>query len=298
LKGPRVYNAQEPAIIINEMKRLDSHERSLEAIADLINPKIFGITDLGKANYIKADILVAPRQLHNLFQACKFDVAEQKLLREAVVGLKFPVEYWDPLDTAKITLAVKAMVTGEFLGDDAPIPLRNEVLLTKDPILSTLAAFGGTAPSLIGRGSSYSVVITGKKTMKKDMPNNLKLDGFPIFAKNLQDAYEDWISVKSSSTIHFKVRNAPNKPPAIMGLTRFVPFDDGGDRINELISIFSSKEKLKTEKKRGRKTSDEGGDDAKSRASKKSKKMGDKSAMFANMGFLGPQKASDSMEID
>jgi hypothetical protein len=105
--------------------------------------------------------------------------------------------------------------------------------------------------------------------------------------KPLQEAHEDWISVKATSTISYKLRQHQGSALTIQGLGKTIPFSEGGDTLNEYISVFSTKAKAskeKGDKKRGRHEKDDG-DDEKKRASKKSKSVHGLDSTFAAMGF-------------
>lgn len=283
LKGNRVYKALPFTKVKEDLLQLDTHSRSLIEIANIINPMLFGAqTDL----FLDGLSISSPRMLHNLIRHLKIDFETQKAIRKAILGLKFRPGHWDPLNSKHILQAVKTISLGEFLPDEIPMLAQTEILMTKDPILSTLAAFGTSAPTIVGKGASYAIVIKGKKTLLPSMPGGLQLQGFPIFVKPIQEAHEDWVSVKTTSTISYKLRQHQGSAPTIQGLGKTIPFSEGGDTLNEYISVFSTKAKASKEKsnKRGREDKDDG-EDEKKRASKKSKSVHGLQDTFAAMGF-------------
>jgi hypothetical protein len=83
-----------------------------------------------------------------------------------------------------------------------------------------------------------------------------------------------------------------------MGVSRIIPFDEGGKRINEWIGRWSSNKQAAQEKKRQREV-DDGNEDAMERArqKKKMKKTSGLATAFADMGLIESAVADeDNME--
>jgi hypothetical protein len=292
LKANTLYKGIAFSALKDQLLKLDTHKRSLSEICALINPLLFpGDKPADKINYIDSSSLISARIIHNLLRHLKIDFDTQKLLRKAILGLKFKPTFWDPMDHKKILAAVKAIVHREFLDDSMPMLAKAEILFCKDSVLSTLSAFGASAPTIVGKGTSYSVAITSKKTMKATgMTGGLSLSGFPIFVKPIQEAHEDWDQVRTSSAITFKLKLREGSAPTVQGTATMIPFTKGGDELNELISLWSSKEKARGDKKRTRGIDDDGESDKK-KASKKSKLVSGLNVTFADLGLgwaVGP----------
>jgi hypothetical protein len=230
------------------VEQFDLHKLKLADILRIINGKLSD----DKSGDLTATAITSARTLHNLMRFLKFSDEEITTIRKALMHLRFEQQLWNPTDDIKIVKATKAITSGEFLDDVHPIAWKTEAMFTKDPILSTLAAFGLKDPSPNGASQNYSTLIpkSGKYLQNKEKTYHFR--GVPIFVKSLQDAFNDWDAIKKSSSICFKVsaldKDSYSKIP---GATAYLRFDEKTtDAYFDAIKAFSIKEKEQTLKRK------------------------------------------------
>jgi hypothetical protein len=166
--------------------------------------------------------------------------------------LHFDQTLWSPTDDQTIVKAVDTIVSASFLDDEHPIAWKTEAMFTKDSTLSTLAAFGLQAPSPCGASHNYNTLIpkTGRYLVEKDKTHHFR--GVPLFVKSLQQAYNDWESVKQSSSIMFKAASLDKEGyTKIPGVTKYLQFGNKHtDLYFSMIKGYSVREKENTLKRK------------------------------------------------
>jgi len=216
--------------------------------------------------------------------------------------LHFDQTLWSPTHDQTIVKATQTIVSGDFLDDEHPIAWKSEAMFTKDSTLSTLAAFGLKAPSLCGDGHNYSTLIpkSGKYLVDKDKPHHFR--GVPIFVKSLQQAFNDWESVKQSSSVMFKAAS-PDKEgyTKIPGVTKYLAFNDKHtDLFFTAIKGYSVKEKESTLKRKVEQLVGKVDENAERKKRAKAPTGGDNLDLASKyLGFLtlgGLQEGGDAME--
>jgi len=221
--GPKFVIPINKVKLAEEIQSFMSHESTLVEIAGIL-------TAIKRdSNGMKIDVPAAqiqsPRHLHELLRDRSIDGPTASKLRTLTLKLKFRDTLYDPLNPSYIALAVKAITKKEFLPVTAPFAYRTDALFTKDPILSTLAAFGIRAPSLIGQGNKVVLRITPKmyETVKGG-----NLVGIPIFFKPLQEAFEDWVRVLADGVVRFSEKGKDKMGRMkVAGVALSIPFETG-----------------------------------------------------------------------
>lgn len=206
-----------------ELCQLDAHNDALREIASILSATK---TDDGNIYDVDPEEMVSPRHLHNLIRVRSLPPKDQSTVRCAADRLTFVQKEWEITDPTKVRLAISSITLGEFLEPSAPFAYKNVgCLFTKDPIMSTLAAFGSKSISLNAPSANYSLSISSDKELYSDV-KPCSLRGIPYYQKPLQQAFEDWVSIKKTQTIQIKHsgndRMGVAKLPGAMGVIPFI----------------------------------------------------------------------------
>jgi len=289
MKNGVITRSLPTSVVIPDAMSLDTHTSAMGLILDIVN-RLLGYSG---SSAIQPVQITSPRTLHNVFRSLTLLDSDVKIIRSQIPLLRFKPETYDLSSTPHFISVMKKIVHREFFEDSVPILMRTDVMITKDPVLSALAAYGAMAPSISGDGTTVSLPIVGKATYKANIGKDLSLAGVPIFYKPLTKAYEDWDSVRTRSTVTFKTKfTKGNTSKVIAGLSRWIPFSEGGDSINDVLSLWSMKEK-ENKMKRARLEDVE----AESEAPVSKKMRSVKKVSLADLGFSSDGE-EEGMETD
>jgi len=264
--------------LATEVSRMLSHDSAIIKIAAVLStmPK-----HLDKAiEAIEPKEITTPRVLHYMCRdrVCTPDATTQ--VNEVLPQLRFQETLWKATDEGYLAMAVTALTNKEFLSDTAPFDIKSGALFTKDSTLSTLSAFGTSAPSLMGH-VPYNVTLNIKEGFLRGTKQG-SLQGLPIFVKPLQTAVEDWDQVIQGGVIAFKTKGKDNfGQMRVADCRHFVKTStqDGSHIINRLVS--------RAGKKRGREVEEGDEDRPRASAAKKAKTM---DLSLADFGFTGAEE--------
>lgn len=237
--------------MIAELSLISRHEVNLAALAALLST----IKPIGedKNEAVLPENISSGRSLHYYIKERNFETAQQTEIRELVQGLRFEETFWEVTDRRRVATAVTTILKGTWLPEAAPFCYKSAALFTKEPILSTCAAFGLKAPSLLGIGNNAALSISKNGKFYTDF-KAASIRGTPIFAKPVQQAYEDWKQLKKSKVITLKHGgNDKNGKAKIFQMTMMVPDDTPEYRhiINGLTQM------LEDDKKKRKRAGDE-----------------------------------------
>jgi hypothetical protein len=167
---------------------------------------------------------------------------------------------------------VQALCDKTFLPPDAPLGHLTEALWTSNDIISTLSAYGGQAPSLLGPGTNYSMTITRRaRPYKTELSSNIKLRGLPIFFKPLQQAAEDWKELRTRGIISFRTTGIDKqKYCKIAGVNKYLELSD--ERVVKVQDLLKSFANVTTERGEKRSATDKDDEDRESRDAKRIRK--------------------------
>lgn len=286
LKGSTIYRAPKSRkTLAAAIQNFDLHDTALRNICDILSI----LPEEGEQEPFVVDIddVTSGRSLHNYLRRRVLTTEQTKEIRDAVKDLRFPSDNtWSATDTIRIRVAAEHILKGNFLEDDAPMDYRTEGLFTKDHILSTLAAFGTKVPSLCGDGSQTSIVISRGATYTERMFKT-PIRGIPIFARPLQQGYEDWRYITRHHTIHFNLGKTTKKDRflRIPGAGHFIDLDNPeAKELQKLLSQYASESAAKAKDREVQKRSREDDEEHHAeRDTKKSKKVRVEVSAVANL---------------
>lgn len=207
-----------------EFALVSRHEVNLAQISEILS----AVPPIGetKNEAVLPEHITGGRALHYYLRDRNLDPTQQVKLRELVQGLRFEETFWETNDKKRVSAAIETILQDNgWLPEAAPFCYKSAALFTKEPILSTCAAFGLKAPSLLGVGNNAAITITKSGKFYTDFkPASIR--GVPIFSKPVQQAYEDWKQLKKSRTITLKHGgNDKNGHAKIFQMTMMVPED-------------------------------------------------------------------------
>jgi hypothetical protein len=239
--GSKTITSSPSDLLIEEIGGLLSHEMALEKICEIINDHRGGVK-------VTPNSFQTPRAIHIILITLSLSPAESVSLRQQIKRLKFRQTFWSVSDHNKVVSVVRAIIGKIPLPADAPILYPSDAMFTSEPILSALSAFGVIAPSLLGKETVIS------RTIHKDMYTGIikpgNLSGIPIFAKPLQEAYEDWSRLTKDGVVHFSHAGKDKMGRLrVKGMDGTIPFDTNQERdiMGELLKLMAKGKKRERE---------------------------------------------------
>lgn len=276
------HTPQAPEIVQAQILEMDKHSLNLIEIAAVLS-EIPLDGDLKEKKVIDPDMITSPRILHYMLKSRTIDASTQQSLRPLIEDLSFAQEFWATTDSSKLNAAVRHITHREWLPEGAPFAYKLAgVLFTKDPIHSTLAAFGIRAPTLCAPQTNLAIAIESKPGFYKKV-KQCSFRGIPYYVKPLQQAYEDWSSLLKTKVI--QIKHAGNDRMGIAklpGVHGSIPFDNQAAKDIEANLVWLAKQ----QGKRARVDEGEKEQDAEGEAAKRSKRAG-KQRAAGNAGLLG-----------
>lgn len=224
-KGSSMVKKTPLEALREEISEYDQHGDSIAKLVLIISAAPIEATK--EASIITANHILSPRALHNQIRIRVFSTEKQNEINALVPKLRYSQKLFDLSDKLSLSTILKKIARKEFLPDSAPFYLRSNALFTKDPIFSSLAAYGPRAPSFIGMGNNTMVRITKGKRFYSDLPGSVKLEGIPVFFKPLAQAMEDFRTIYASGVITFKGGMKDKKGfTKVAGVGTYVPEDN------------------------------------------------------------------------
>jgi len=225
LKGAEVYTPDTAKTLTEEIRSISGHDNALIEIAELISG--VPIFKTGAISKISADDLTTPRRIHIELAKRKFSPETEVAITKQLPFLRFKQKFFEISDDSHLAQVLTAMGSKKSaLDPDAPCDYLGGHMFTRKKILSALLAFGPLAPApQIAAGSNVSVRVSSSLPTANHSGGHL--GGIPLFIRPIQEAYEEWTSVKKNGTISFfsrgKDRNGRMK---VRNLARSVTVDD------------------------------------------------------------------------
>jgi hypothetical protein len=271
--------------LIREAHSMSSHESTLKSIVTILEDLPVAATK--KPANISLELVTTPRALHYLCADRVLDADEQRQIMALVPKLRFRQTFFKVLDRDALLVTLEALTSKQRPDINVPFDLVGGAIFTSSLTFSTLAAYGPIAPSPIDSTRSNSAVTLRDGFTKGT--NQGTLGGIPLFARPVQQAVEEWKTLKKTGTLVFQVRGrTAYGEMKIANLGTLVTSDTTeGQQCHKLLIRFGKK----ADKKRQRDDEDFTGTskmDAKSEASHKTKKAkvkSDADGLFSTMGW-------------
>jgi hypothetical protein len=215
-KGPTIHKAMSGEDLKSEFSYLIQHSSALKELADFLAvhpslPKTLKHIDLSGDD-------LTPRRIHNILRQFKFTTADQALLAKILSRITFRQTYFSPTDPDHLEIAFKAILRDEFLDDYAPILFSSiSIMISKDPVLSTLSSFGSTVPVISYSGAEKNLSLVSHeedqnvfdKTGVK-VPNSRK-SAVPIYMVGINNGVSIWKEMLRKKQISYKTeRRGPD----------------------------------------------------------------------------------------
>jgi hypothetical protein len=237
--------------LIGEVNSMISHETALEEILQILETIPRRATKTVAT--IERELVTTYRGLHYLCMDRQISPTNQLAINERLPKLRFRQTFLKPFDSANLMLLLESITSKQRMDVAVPFDGGSGNIFTTSLTLSSLCAFGPIAPSPIDPSNSNSSVTVRDGFVRGTSQGTL--GGIPIFAMPIQQASENWKTLKKTGTLVFRVRGRTNfGMMKIANLGTLVPLDDDVSKsCGKLLVQFCRK----ADKKRGRGEDDE-----------------------------------------
>lgn len=188
IHGRKLVKATEEYVLKEEISSMISHDSALEDICNFLSTK--EVESTKQVSPFTPAAVTTARALHYRIIDRKLTPEDNSKLRAFLRKTRFNQKFWDVTDASKVHALVVTLTAKERLPISAPIYIGSDAFFSSDLIYSSVAAFGASAPSIIGFGTTLTKPWTKDVYTGVTKPGNLA--GIPIFKKSLQQAFEDW----------------------------------------------------------------------------------------------------------
>jgi hypothetical protein len=192
-------------------------------------------------------------------------------------------EYWDVTDVEKLRHIMSVLAGKSSLDAKAPFPYHQEgLLMSKDPTVSVLAAYGTTAPTLRTKGGqNWHIPAKHRKSKNPEFEgDNKELPGIAIYQDATVSAARHWKDLISESSLSFKL--SPSH--SYIGASKVIPAKRAGDLLNDIKELFGADPKGK---KRAREDDDQETEKVQRKA-KKAKREAVNTQLAVLLGLAAP----------
>jgi len=223
-KGNVQYSPAKPEDLNEEISSVNQHDNALTEIANILSSAPL-MEDTEKHAPVLPSQLSSHRHIHYFMKNRNLGPEILGKIKQHIDSTRFRENLWEVTDRFKVAVAIEAICEKRFLDVSAPFCLKSAAMFTKDPVYSTLAAFGLTSISLIGQGNNATISVTRNPKFYKNF-KEANITGVPVFAKPLQTAYEEMSALMQSGVISFKHGgNDRHGCARIIGMSSVIPFD-------------------------------------------------------------------------
>jgi len=291
--GSTIYVPQDKEGLNAGITKLKSHDAALAEICAILSAMEKPDGDEEEVWVVSPSSITSARHLHNSFRTRTFNDRQKNELVALVKKLRFEQNLWDVTNPEHVRQAVHSIILKQFPDSIIPFSIRlTDALFTKNPIYSTLAAFGNKAPSLRGGGTQILRRIAADFYKKIDKPG--VLTGIPVFAKAHNEALTDWDGVLSEFTVWFDAKGKDKQGKIrVKNVASYIPFDTSAakDITRDLVQIVGAASKRKRE---------EGGEEVVEDLEKLSvvKKRSEKKARYDGLGIDLVETPAGEMDVD
>lgn len=288
-----------PPIIVSELTKevavMSPHDDHIARIIEYLND--CPLKEDKSKHDLNPDAMTHPRLLHYAASDRVVPPAVQAEIMKLLPSLRYRQTFLRPLDVTDLLVAVTAIKHGDRLDGRQPFDYLNGAFFTSSKTLSTLSAFGPIAPSpLNADGANAAQVLRPGQDPKKGT-NKGTLEGLPIFGRPVQQAVEDWKTLKKTGAISYKV-NGKNAFgfARIANLGTYVKDDTpDGKMVIKFVQEYSGYRKA--EKRPSNLIETEDNDTARVVRTAKRRRVNDADVLFADLGWAAanvtPQEEMD-----
>jgi hypothetical protein len=158
---------------------------------------------------ISLEMIVTQRALHYVCADRDVPVAmQQTIMKDFIPKLRFRETFFKVLDKDHLLVILESLVSKQRPDIHVPFDLLGGALFTTSNTFSALSAYGPIAPSPIDPSRS-NCSITLRSGFTKGTTQGT-LGGIPLFAKPIQQAVEDWKTLKKTGILAFQVKGKTN----------------------------------------------------------------------------------------
>lgn len=228
---------------VGELKKqvssMTSHSNALEDILNILRPLQLYKTEVTRD--IESTKVDTSRKLHYAITDRKLNPEIIALIEPLIKKLRFTEVHFKVVDEGHLLTTIEAIANKSRLDPMAPFDLSVGATFTSSLVLSTLAAYGQIAPSFINSAAPNSVVSIKEGFLKGTTQGALR--GIPVFGRPLQQAVEDWKTVKKTGALTFRTKGQDaTGHMKVADIARFVEQnDDEGRQIYKLLLQYGKK---------------------------------------------------------
>jgi len=263
----------------SEVISMFGHEQALASICERLSAVP---TRKGATIMIAPDDVPTARHLHVLCQERKINQTTKDAIIESVKSLRFNTTLWDAFSDDAILAAVTALNNKDAVDSHIfPFSLQVGALFTKSRTLSILAAFGANAPSPFPEAET-----NGSMPIRDGFLGKANLSGLPIYNRPIQQAVEDWKTVKKTGAIVFRTKGKDkNGYQRVAGTNKLVNPAAGAIQtqiVKTFIELNNSKKRKRDEEPISEKTAEV---NRESQKKSKTRHTGEATSLFETLGI-------------
>lgn len=250
-------------VLLEEVASVARHEAVLSQIVEILREE--PLVKTGAPRDIDVEQIKTPRSLHYLCMDRKVSEPARQKISPLIKSLRFSEPFYKVLDEGNLLATLEAIVTKTRPDHNVPFDIRGPNIFTRSVTLSALSAYGPIAPSPIDEQQN-NVSLQLKKGFQQGTTQGT-LEGLPIFAKPIQQAAEDWKTLKRTGNIVFRCKGqTPFGVMRVANIGRYISSGQEADQILKLAYTYASR---KADKRKRKDSDDEGAEGARTESSEK-----------------------------